>query len=77
MHRCRWARGFPFVWGTVIFGPFHVETKLPVFLLFTVVVGTVYLLIYLHVRCVSPSAARRVTTYVPTLCIISPSRLWW
>jgi hypothetical protein len=60
-----------------MFGAFDVETKLPVFLWFTVIVEAVYRLIYLHVRCVSPWAARRVPTYVPTLCIISPSRIWW
>jgi len=50
-----------------MFGAFHVDTKRPVFLWFTVIVEAVYLLIYLHVRCVSPWTARRVTTDIHAL----------
>jgi hypothetical protein len=67
MYRYWWRCGFPFVWGSVMFGAFHVDTKRPVFLWFTIVVGAMYLLIYLQVRCVSPWAARCVTTDIHAL----------
>ena len=67
LSRYWWARGLPCVWGSMAFGVFHFETKPPLFLLFTAVVGAVYLLVYLHARRVSPWAALRVTTYVHAL----------